>query len=36
MSKAEVENRIDLVIGKRKGKRYVSKRLKNKSQVDSK
>ncbi len=32
MSKAEVEVRIDLLIGKRKGPRYISKRLKKKGQ----
>ena len=30
MSKAEVEVRIDLLIGKRKGPRYISKRQKRK------
>lgn len=35
MSKAEVEVRIDLLIGKRKGPRYISKRLKKKGQSAS-
>jgi hypothetical protein len=35
MSKAEVEARIDLLIGKRKGPRYISKRQKKKGQKAS-
>ncbi len=36
MPKAEVDARIELIIGKRKGPRYVSKRQKKKDQARSK